>query len=162
MRTKLFLFLLFITLFSIETTFSQFNKNELIEYSNNFIAQQQLNKVVPESLEVLINNEGEVYAYVVNLEPKGFIVFSSSKKLAPVISFSMESDFDFSNSKENILLSMIKRDTKNEIQLIKNSLSVEDQKVVVRNNESWNQLKNNSARNSSSNRSVALTQFSLS
>lgn len=159
MRTKLFLFLLFITLFSIETTFSQFNKNELIEYSNNFIAQQQLNKVAPKSLESLINKEGEVYAYVVNLKPKGFIVFSSSKKLAPVISFSVESNFDFSNSKDNILLNMIKGDTKNEMLLIKNSLSIEDQKVVARNKNTWKKLKNNSARNSSSNRSVALTQY---
>ncbi len=159
MRTTVFLFLLFITLFSIETTFSQFNKNELIEYSSNFIEQQQLNKVVPKSLEVLINNESEVYAYVVGLEPKGFIVFSSSKKLAPVISFSTESNFDFSNSNDNILLNMIKSDTKNEMQLMKSKLSVDDQKVVVRNNEAWNQLKNNAARNDNSNRSVTLTQY---
>ncbi|MFK5879447.1 MAG: C10 family peptidase [Flavobacteriaceae bacterium] len=158
MKTKLFLFLLFITLFSIETTFSQFNKNELIEYSNSFIAQQQLRKVVPESLESLINDNGEVYAHVVNLEPKGFIVFSSSKKFAPVISFSTESDFDFSNTKENILLNMIKSDTQNELQLIKNSLNLDDQKVVDRNINAWNQLRNNSNRNASS-RVVALTQY---
>ncbi len=158
MRTKLFLLLLF-TFFSIKTTFSQFNKNELIEYSKNFITQQQLNNVTPKSLEPLINNKGEVYANVINLEPKGFIVFSSSKKLAPVISFSTEADFDFSQSKENILLNMIKSDTKNELQLIKSKLSVDNQKVVVKNNKAWDKLKNNTDRNSNSNRSATLTQY---
>ncbi len=163
MKTKLFL-LLFITILGVKTTYSQFNKNELIDYGNSFILQQQLNDVTTKSTTPLINKEGKVYAYVVNLSPQGFIVFAISKKLSPVISFSTESNFDFSDSKNNVFLNMIENDINNELSIISKKLNKEDEKTAKRNEDSWSKLENLSAQNRNASQTanrVALIQYGI-
>jgi len=109
--------ILFITLMSIAPLCvqSQISKNELFDYSNGFIEIQQLNKtknLQPEDIIELRGNNQTLYAYVVNLQPEGFIVFSPSKDYYPVISFSDEFNFMFKDSQDNTLLNLIKTDMK--------------------------------------------------
>jgi hypothetical protein len=58
------------------------------------------------------NRDGTVLAYVVNLDPRGFIVTSADSNLSPILAYSFNCEFSFEDSKDNILLNMIKQDGK--------------------------------------------------
>ncbi len=122
--------------------FAQFSKKDLLSYSKNFIVKQQLSKKNLEPFAVIPLKDNHItYAYVVTLKPKGFLVFSSSEKLSPILSFSTESNFDFKNSNENILLSMIKDDTKRDLTTLKKKLTRKQLKTIARNKTAWERLK---------------------
>ncbi len=134
---KALIFAIFIT-FSLCSVNAQINKQSLLNYSLTFIEQQNLNKkvLIPDNAEELKYENGDVYAYVVNLRPKGFIVFSPSKKMFPIISFSTESNFDFSTSKNNYLLNMIKSNMEHDLQFLKQN----NNKRELKDNDSWKEL----------------------
>lgn len=49
-------------------------------------------------------------AYVIKLLPKGFVIVSKDSDIAPVIAYSFENDFCFSENKNNTLLQMLRKD----------------------------------------------------
>ncbi len=138
MKTNtLFFFLVFLIHYS---GYSQITKKELLNYSNTFISEQHLNDKVahtPIDITDLKNTDNSIYAYVVNLKPKGFIVFSPSKNLFPVISFSTESNFDYKDSQKNTLLQMIKRDLNHNLKELKNKSTAQNQSKKLKNNNLW-------------------------
>ena len=140
MKLKL-LFSTLLIFFLFQTTVSaQFDATNLIEYSKNFIKTQKLNtNLIPDNVKILTDKK-VIYGYVVNLKPKGFIVFSPSKQLFPIISFSEESNFNFKNSKENTLLHMIKKDMTNELQILDKKLNRKQRKLASKNTNDWNKL----------------------
>ena len=131
---------------------SQWSKNELFEYSNGFIEMQQLNlqkKIKPNNIQELRGPDNTLYAYVVNLSPKGFIVFSPSKDLYPVISFSDESNFSFKESADNTLLNLIKLDMENSMNSMNQKSNKTEKGKALKNRLAWERLKTSTIENKS-------------
>ena len=61
------------------------------------------------------NNSIEPLAYIVELEPEGFIVISADDSIRPVIAYCDKGKFPTTQSQDNILLNMLRRDMKNRI-----------------------------------------------
>lgn len=161
MRSKLLFAFVLLFLF-LNHSFAQFKKSDLLEYSKRFITQQQLgNSKLLEATDVsILKDNNIVYAYVVNLKPKGFIVFSPSRDLSPVISFSNESNFDYSNSVENTLLDMIKRDMKSNLKVLEKKQTKKNLVKSSRNNDLWGKLEyKNLSKSSNSQKTVTLIQY---
>ncbi len=53
---------------------------------------------------------GGALAYIINLEPSGFIAVSSDTDFVPVIAYSFKSNFYSDNEPRNILYNMMKKD----------------------------------------------------
>jgi len=81
----------------------------------------------------------DTLAFVYKLKPKGYIVLSTSKDISPVIAFSTEADFDFSHSKDNILLQMLYTDLSQRMAFSK-SKTAKALKKKQENNAKWDYL----------------------
>ncbi|APZ44824.1 hypothetical protein BW723_00315 [Polaribacter reichenbachii] len=148
MRTKLLFFTIFFLLIKL-SLIAQIKKEDFLTYGLGFINSQNLNienNVKPASVFELKDENNSVISYVVNLKPKGFIVFSTSKNLIPVISYSTESNFNYKISKENILLEMIKNNAKKELNILSKKINVKKKKQALLNNKSWEKLKQASSK----------------
>jgi hypothetical protein len=104
---------LFILLIVATTGKAQIQSSELKKAALNFVLNgfnKELRhlKILPGSSAITAN--GDTIAYVFGLAPKGYLVLSADKRISPVIAFSTESNFDFSDNRGNILLQMIKTD----------------------------------------------------
>jgi len=75
----------------------------------------------------------KVLAYVMDLNPKGYIVVSPDTDITPVIAYSFESDFVMEDSKENVLLHLVTWDMRNRLKVIPATF----QKVKDENNLLW-------------------------
>ncbi len=85
-------------------------------------------------IKTLNNVDGELLAYVILLQPKGFIVVSKDDNIKPVIAYSFNSDFSFSESKDNILIHMLKEDMGKRIEAIPFTLD----EIKNKNKQLWN------------------------
>jgi hypothetical protein len=72
-------------------------------------------------VDVRDQNDTETIAYVMVLEPRGFIVVSPSFALNPIIAFSSDSNFDRSDTPENILLSLLRNDIPERLAAVRRS-----------------------------------------
>ncbi len=85
-------------------------------------------------IKSLRNESGaNVLAYIVNLNPKGYIVISPDTDIRTIIAYSFTSDFIFKDSPENALLHIVTQDLKNRLEYI--SFISDD--IIVRNNDLW-------------------------
>ena len=75
----------------------------------------------------------KILAYVMDLNPKGYIVVSPDTDITPVIAYSFESDFVMEDSKENVLLHLVTWDMRNRLKVIPTTF----QKVKDENNLLW-------------------------
>lgn len=106
-------------------------------FINNKISSK--NKITP-----IENNKNEILAYVIELNPEGFIVFSSSKDLYPVTAYSEKGNFDFNQSEYNGLLALIKTDLECQNAVLKSGkLSEKQKKLISKNNIAWQNLTEN-------------------
>lgn len=87
-------------------------------------------------------------AYVVELEPKGFIVFSGSKELFPIISYSLDSKFNYKQSSNNVLLDMLITDLTCQFLTLRNTLNAKQQKAVKKNLLAWKNIQKGIIRSS--------------
>jgi hypothetical protein len=71
----------------------------------------------PASVSALPMDDGAM-AWLVTLSPKGYVVMAADDRLAPVIAFSVTSDFDAEPTPENALLSILKRDVETNADLL--------------------------------------------
>jgi len=83
--------------------------------------------------ELKDGTSGEVLAYVLTLDPKGFVVISSDTDIAPVIAYSFEGDLTWEDPERNVLLNMIIRDMKNRLKAI----PILSEEIQARNNDLW-------------------------
>ena len=71
----------------------------------------------------------KILAYVMDLNPKGYIVVSPDTDITPVIAYSFESDFVMEDSKENVLLHLVTWDMRNRLKVIPTTFQkVKDEK----------------------------------
>ena len=76
---------------------------------------------------------GETLAYILDLEPKGFVAISSDTDIRPVIAYSYYSNFSMEDLEHNVLLYMLKKDMRNRL----NAISLIDQAIKRLNNQLW-------------------------
>jgi predicted outer membrane repeat protein len=63
----------------------------------------------------LLNEQGEVLAYVLVLDPTGYIVVSPDTDIRPVIAYSLDADFPFVDTPDNTLLHFLLLDMENRL-----------------------------------------------
>ena len=56
------------------------------------------------------NEKGITLAYIVNLDPKGFIAISTNTDITPIIAYSFNCNFPMDDDENNILYHMLKSD----------------------------------------------------
>lgn len=104
--------ILFIFLLSFPVFGQKVTDDEIISASKNFINQSSsfFNYSVDVTKDIQpLSYNNIIVGYLVNLSPKGFIIFSASKKSYPVFGFSNEGNFNVSsqNSNLNFLISYL-------------------------------------------------------
>ncbi len=62
--------------------------------------------------------DGQTYAYVLTLEPTGFIIVTPRHELKPIIAYSEHAKFDATDSPQNILLILLRSDILERIQVL--------------------------------------------
>ncbi|KPA13862.1 hypothetical protein MHK_005931, partial [Candidatus Magnetomorum sp. HK-1] len=82
----------------------------------------------------ITNNYNQILAYVANISPTGYIVISNNFNINPIIAFSNNCKFDFTNN--NKLLDFIKYD----IQTRKRELKSLTKSDIIKINNQWNML----------------------
>jgi hypothetical protein len=65
------------------------------------------------TIEAIKNKDGDVLLYVVELNPKGFILLSSDNRLKPIIGYSSENNFNYKD--DDIFINAIKSDLKDNL-----------------------------------------------
>jgi hypothetical protein len=97
----------------IEKVAKNFVKAEKTRPDTTTLYSKELSQIpdaAVKSVEKLKNEGGQLLAYVVSLEPKGYIVISANRAFGPIIAFSFINDFVMEESPENPLPSIIKKD----------------------------------------------------
>jgi hypothetical protein len=61
-------------------------------------------------IEVRSEDQSEIVAYVYNLKPTGYVIVSPDERMNPIIAYSTESLFDFTEFDDNTLLDLLRRD----------------------------------------------------
>jgi hypothetical protein len=87
----------------------------------------------PDIIELKDNQTGEILAYVLGLNPKGFIVVSPDTDITPVIAYSFEGNFPLEDFQDNVLLHMVTRDMENRIEAI----PILPDELKEKNNDLW-------------------------
>jgi len=82
-------------------------------------------------------DDGRCLAYVHNLQPAGYIVTSADTAIRPVIAFSFKNNFDFVESKSNVLLHLVQADMKARLRLAAESGSQGNDPLIQDNIKQW-------------------------
>lgn len=115
---RLLYFLIILLTYNPSILYGQNTNNEIVVIANNYIKSsfnKDLNKLNINGNPNVILYNNDSLAYVVNLNPKGFIIISKNNSLSPIIAFSTESDFDYNINSKNSILDVIKLDISNRI-----------------------------------------------
>ncbi|MEA2043009.1 MAG: C10 family peptidase [Bacteroidota bacterium] len=138
---------IFIIIFLIYpfVNYAQISDKELIKITKSYIKSDQLfndfqinSKSTIKSID---SNKGELIAYISELKPTGFIILAPSKELYPIVGYSNESEFNFTESENNTLLNLIKSDLGCQLYTLKNTkLSEKQLQIIERNKKEWNRL----------------------
>lgn len=130
----------FLLIFSF-SLFSQISEKEIITVADNFIKSEKIFKGFStdsktEIKELHYNNT--LLAYVVQLQPQGFIIITSSKNTYPIFGYSNEANLDTENADPkalNILLSLLSEENK-----ITNNQQINNADLIKKNNIAWNNI----------------------
>jgi hypothetical protein len=94
-------------------------------------------------VSTLFGQQSQPLAYVINLNPKGYVVISPDTYIPPVIAYSADGKFPFEESKENVLLHLVVRDMENRLKAIPELSEVLKEKnrlawaKYLENDENW-------------------------
>ena len=119
MKRRLIYFLCI--LFTSENVYSQeVKKDEVRLVANNFILQRNAMAIKNTSqqtpfgvkkIEQLYEKKSqETIAYIVNVEPSGFVVISNNTKIEPIIAYSFRHNWNPDTSQANIIYHMLQQD----------------------------------------------------
>ncbi|MGC9314237.1 MAG: C10 family peptidase, partial [bacterium] len=85
------------------------------------------------AIEPLNSGNGELVGYIASLSPRGYIAISANRNIRPIIAYSFTDNFRWTETADNILLTMLRRD----LQLRQSAIHLTDQKVIDENNRLW-------------------------
>ena len=88
---------------------------------------------IADTRELKDGETGEVLAYVLDLEPKGFIVVSPDTDISPVIAYSFRCDFPLEAPEPNPLLDLVRWDMENRLA----ALPLISDGLIEENNRLW-------------------------
>ncbi len=72
----------------------------------------------PEMLEIKNQEQKQTIAYVLELQPKGFIIVTPNLELNPIVAYSEDSVFNATETPENILLDLLRGDISERLQAL--------------------------------------------
>ncbi len=112
-------------------------QNIILSDINNLqkVSSENYNKDI---IEIRGFPDNETLAFVVEFEPKGFIIISPDLNINPIIGYSGESNFDPNPSYQNTLLHLIRRDLSNRLKALMNGYISEQIKNKAQSD--WNRL----------------------
>jgi hypothetical protein len=87
----------------------------------------------PDIIELQDNQTGEILAYVLGLNPEGFIVVSPDTDITPVIAYSFKGNFPLEDFQDNVLLHMVTWDMENRLEAI----PILPDELKEKNNDLW-------------------------
>ena len=90
-----------------------------------------------------ITQGNDTLVFIINLLPQGYIILSSNIAITPILGFSTEGDFNYTESSDNVLLQMIKMDMTNRLQIISNNYNATDTAInesIKNNKKYWQKL----------------------
>ena len=154
MKKKLTLLILFFIIFLGSITNAQIATDKLKLAAKNYIKNDNLFKknYLPtgeKNIEEIYDEESNLLAYVTELKPEGFIVFSSSESLYPVIAYSYRGFFNYEKTDDNTLLNLILVDLGcQNTTLNKKSLTEKQKSIIRKNKTAWENLINDKNLNS--------------
>lgn len=62
------------------------------------------------NVKLIESDDKNILAYIIELEPEGFMILSGDTNIRPVVSYSFSGSFPYEESEENVLLHMVKWD----------------------------------------------------
>jgi len=87
----------------------------------------------PDIIELQNDQTGETLAYVLGLNPEGFIVVSPDTDITPVIAYSFKGNFPLEDFQDNVVLHMVTWDMENRLETI----PILSDELKEENNELW-------------------------
>ena len=141
-KIKSFLIIVISTLnlFYIPVFARRINSDEAILVANKRL--ERLNKTtdffIVKCNEIVID---DLFAFSIDLYPKGYVVVTANTNLPPIIAYSFESNFGEFNS-DNLLYSIIVNDLKKQSIYVSKSKS----QYSIKNNDEWADLLNNTTK----------------
>ncbi len=132
---------IFISLFFLSLGLNaQIEKNEILNASKNFISENSIFEGYSAKSNVIgLYSEEYVVAYLVPLTPEGYIIFTASKNLYPVFSYSEKGKFNVQEAKTSLLFQTFLSNLKNQEEIAK-SKDGEYKNVINKNRNEWNKL----------------------
>ncbi len=131
-------FSLAVLMLFVSLAYCQITERKLVSVSTGFLKKIGSGYSIKKDIIPLVDND--TLAYVVQLEPKGYLVLTSNEKLTPVLAFSLDHNFDLVKSKDNILLDMIINDMTHQLALINNKENSKTVSYFNKNKKRWQQL----------------------
>ncbi len=132
---KYFLSISFV-IFFLFCSYAQISNREIRLVANNYLLSFNRDLSIDKYIKPLTKDD-TVIAYVVELNPKGFMVFTANKSLYPLLAYSFDSDFIFEESPYNTLLNMIRDDMSHQLLLIKATNNKKLLKLYEVNRTKW-------------------------
>ncbi len=132
--------LIFIILLFSNLINAQITNNEILKASDNFIIENSIFKGFSHKLEVIdLFSEKELVAHLVQLKPEGYIIFTSSKNLSPIFSYSEIGIFNVKEAEANSVFQSFLNNLKTQSKLA-NSQSAKYANIIKKNNKAWDNL----------------------
>ncbi|MGD8968070.1 MAG: C10 family peptidase [Anaerolineae bacterium] len=86
----------------------------------------------PGMLEIKDEEQKQTIAYVLELQPRGFIIVTPRRELNPIIAYSENSVFDATEAPENILLDLLRGDIRERLQALEKGVISSSYREVSR------------------------------
>ena len=112
------------------SAFLSYNKN------TNISLLLQPTSIREDNIKTIISNEEQELAYIVELNPQGYIVTSCDRKITPIIAYSFNCNFNYIDKESNILLKMLKYD----LALRVKNIGVTEKSVLDENMAKWESM----------------------
>jgi hypothetical protein len=103
---------------------------EILKSYREVLSTRSISEIRP-----LLDEQGHTLAHVMVLEPKGYIVVSPDTDIRPVIAYSMDGEFPFEETPDNVLLHLVVWDMENRF----NALPLLSEEHKGKNNILWEQ-----------------------
>ena len=122
------------TFLKIEQLREEKKEEKLAKKGKKILKSIQKHKL--ENTTPIYGENGELFAWVTELEPEGYVVTSADDRINPIIAYSFKGKFPFKDSKQNVLLHMVQWD----MEIRQNTINRQPKQLAFRstkNNKKW-------------------------
>jgi hypothetical protein len=134
--------LISVFLFFTEFIDAQISKRDIALAADNFISENRSFKDYTQKPSIIdLYSENKRIAHLVNLNPQGFIIFTSSEKMYPVFSYSETGNFNFEEADKNPVFQSLFNLLRKKTEAIENN-PAKFSDIIKKNKASWEALIN--------------------